>query len=241
MKLLIFSDIHLEFHNDGGIEFIKSQSDVDYDICIIAGDITDYKGLISAYSLLADSFKDIIFVQGNHECYGGSIQKAKYKAIEACEKYSNLHFLDNSEVTINNQRFIGCTLWFKDHASNFMYSHGMNDFFQIEDFKNTVYVENENSLQFLNKELQSDDIVLTHHLPSYECIDEQYKNSPLNRFFVCELDELIIEREPKLIIGGHTHCNYDFNLYNTRLVCNPFGYKEYDTNPKFKSKFVIDI
>lgn len=241
MKLLIFSDIHTEFQKDYGESFLKSQKDVEYDVCVIAGDITDYNTLNSTLPILADNFKEVVFVIGNHECYGGSIEKAKNKVHEACDKYSNLHFLNNSSIEISGQRFIGGTLWFRDAPDNIIYARDWGDFFEITNFQKDVYLENKKSIKYLTKTMCSTDVVITHYLPSNKCIVERFKGNPYNRFFLCDIEGLIVERQPKLCVFGHTHSSVDFVIDNTRLICNPFGYAGHEENPNFIEKFVIDI
>ena len=40
MKFLIMSDLHLEFHRDGGDKFIRKSNRGKYDGIILAGDVT---------------------------------------------------------------------------------------------------------------------------------------------------------------------------------------------------------
>ncbi len=41
MKVLVLSDLHLEFHKDDGLSFIESLN-TDVDVLVLAGDITKY-------------------------------------------------------------------------------------------------------------------------------------------------------------------------------------------------------
>lgn len=111
----------------------------------------------------------------------------------------------------------------------------------IKDFRNQVYKKNTESIEFLKRELLSGDIVLTHHLPSYRSVPQRYKTSPLNGFFVCDLEGLILERKPSLWVHGHTHDSLDYHLGNTRIVCNPYGYLNHELNSGWVAVKLLDI
>jgi hypothetical protein len=74
----------------------------------------------------------------------------------------------------------------------------------------------------------------------YRCVSAQYKGSPLNPFFVCDVENIIYERTPKLWIHGHTHDSVDLKLGDTRIVCNPIGYP-HERNPAFDPMKVIEV
>ena len=68
----------------------------------------------------------------------------------------------------------------------------------IEDFESWVYDENARAVANFEERLRSGEIVVTHHLPSQCCVAPRFVGHPLNPFFVCELTNLIIERQPRL-------------------------------------------
>jgi len=35
---------------------------------------------------------------------------------------------------------------------------------------------------------------------------------------------MIVSREPKVVVHGHTHIGCEYSLGNTRVYCNPMGY-----------------
>jgi len=47
------------------------------------------------------------------------------------------------------------------------------------------------------------------------------------------LDELVEERRPAVWVHGHTHLGGDYEIGETRVVCNPFGYETYQVNKEF--------
>lgn len=87
-----------------------------------------------------------------------------------------------------------------------------------------VYEANRRLRALLSEELAEGDVVVTHHLPSRRSIAPRYRHSPLNCFFLCDQEELIVERRPALWLHGHTHSSVDRQIGSTRIACNPFGY-----------------
>lgn len=42
-------------------------------------------------------------------------------------------------------------------------------------------------------------------------------------------------------INGHTHSSHDRVLFDTRMVCNPYGYEGYERNDEFDPELTIEI
>lgn len=73
-------------------------------------------------------------------------------------------------------------------------------------------------------------VVVTHHAPSPFSIAEHYKHDTLmNGAFHSDLTEFILDR-PQIThwFHGHMHDKSDYPLNNTRVVCNPRGYINYE-------------
>ena len=82
----------------------------------------------------------------------------------------------------------------------------------------------------LIEDLPQNIIVITHHLPIYNLINDyykQYKYRLLNQWFYCDLDVLIEKNKNKIKcwVYGHTHIPCEKNEYNIDFICNPIGYK----------------
>lgn len=106
MKLLILSDLHLEF---GAFQV----PDVEFDVAILAGDIAVPATKAISWIRGPGNFGDarpVIYVAGNHEFYGDVLSRGLTKMQAAAAK-TNVHALDCGEVTIGGVRFLGCTLW----------------------------------------------------------------------------------------------------------------------------------
>jgi predicted phosphodiesterase len=84
-------------------------------------------------------------------------------------------------------------------------------------------------------------VVVGHHAPSYQSIDEQYRNSYLmNGGYYSNLDEFILDH-PQVVLWthGHTHVPFDYMIGTTRIACNPRGYAGHDpAADTFELKFL---
>jgi Icc-related predicted phosphoesterase len=231
---------------DGGGSLVASLTK-DVDVLVAAGDIAVGEGLPGAIRLLCRNFKHVVFLSGNHEYYGATRERVRSLLERATLDHENFHLLTSDEgaegtVWIDRQRFIGDTLWFQRHPT--APKHDLNDFRVIKNFESWVYDENLQTKIFLDTFMRPSDIVVTHHLPSYKSVAEEYRSSPLNPFFVCDVERLIREKKPKLWLHGHTHASCDYTIDHddgttTRVACNPFGYP-HERNPDFDPNLVID-
>ena len=242
MRLLIASDLHFEFHRDGGKAFIASMPLESVDVVILAGDIgTLRNGLIPALGLICARAKHLVLVLGNHEYYG-SFPRDVHRALAVLEQLTpNFHWLHHAAITIDRQRFIGTTLWFPDDPLSVGRRGMLSDFSVIKEFVPWVFNENKRAQDFLNQEVRPTDVVITHHLPSQHCVHPRYRGSPLNAFFVCPMDPLIERAQPKLWIHGHSHESLDMHLGKTRVIRNPFGYAGHEENSGYQEALIVEI
>ena len=211
------------------------------DVLVVAGDLCSSRMLEESLSKLEAIGLPIIYITGNHEHYGSSLGdiKALRKRIEPTAK--NVHWLDCSTVEVNGQRFVGTTLWFPSSKTNWKYTHMLSDFGQIKRFGAEYAAENQRCVEFLRQEVRANDVVVTHHLPSLLSTPARFQQSPLNRFFVCDVTSIVEQQKPRLWIHGHTHdsCNYKIGV--TDVICNPFGYAGHEVNPGFKPDLIVEI
>ena len=240
MILAIMSDLHFENDQDKGRSFIDSLDSTGVDVLVLAGDIiatTNYFTMLGIYRQLCDKYPNVVMVSGNHEFYGNSVYRKENQLMRLNNEIGNLHWLDSTEVTINEQRFLGGTMWFSKDPGAQLYEKYMGDFGYIDNFVPWVYRKNKVFEEFLKENLKSTDIVVTHHLPSERCVASQFKGDPLNPFFLNDIEWLIKERQPKVFISGHTHSAFNFMLDKTQMICNPRGY----TNERKASAFNKDM
>lgn len=242
-RIQIASDFHCEFYRDHGVRLVNSMDSIDVDILVLAGDIVCLKKYHQAkeiFEILCSKYPQVIYTPGNHEYYTTSVTHAEANLARLKADFDNLHILHQGLPTVvNGQCFIGGTLWFKRDSNNILYKNMLNDFNYIKGFEPWVYDQNELTIYNLNRHMVDADIVVTHHLPSDVCVAPKYKTDNLNRFFVCDMSDVILDIQPKMWIYGHTHTGLDCFLGKTRLISNPKGYPSEINNP-YDTKLVID-
>lgn len=84
-------------------------------------------------------------------------------------------------------------------------------------------------------------VVVGHHAPSRLSTHPRYKDDTImNGGYSSSLDEFIMDRSNiKLWTHGHTHEPFDYMIGETRIVCNPRGYANYEHRAsEFELKFV---
>ena len=243
MRLQLLSDVHVEFHADNGADFVRSLEPSWVDVLVLAGDIAVGPGIVPALELFCERYRDatVVYVHGNHEYYGADRDVVVGHTREAVGRNRNLVWLDTETTEIRGQRFIGGPLWFERRPEAERFKSSMADFGQIAGFESWVYEENQRMKELLARELRETDVVVTHHLPTRLSVAPRFASSPLNAFFVSEVDALIEERRPRLWMHGHTHVSVDKRLGPTRILCNPFGYAGWELNSAFIDGMFVDL
>lgn len=252
MKLWLFSDLHLEI-----APLRQPLAFPDADVCVVAGDLC--RGPVKGMHWLAENIAHAmpcIYVAGNHEFYKGAIKEGLEAGRMAAEAFANVHFLENDALVIDRVRFVGATLWtdyrVEGHQRLAM-SHArerMNDYRAIDLQKNpwkrfvpeAACRMHYGSRQFIESAFRADSIptvVVTHHLPHPRSIPERFNGDLLNAAYASDLTELIEFGRPALWAHGHTHDSCDYLVGDTRIVCNPRGYE--DENSEFDPAFVVQV
>lgn len=83
---------------------------------------------------------------------------------------------------------------------------------------------------FLEKKFNGPKVVVTHHAPSEQSLMADYRErkDPFNPCYASNLENLIAYSEGlSTWIHGHVHEAKDYQIYETRVVCNPRGYAGY--------------
>jgi Icc-related predicted phosphoesterase len=239
-SILVCSDLHTNFHKDWGKSVISSLKTKNVDIAVIAGDLSTMHILPENIEQLCDIYPEVVFVTGNHEYYGCKSMNELHDVLHECEqKHNNFHFLNQTRKTISGINFIGGTLWFADSPDARAYQNSINDFTYIKDCDPLAFELYDQTVKYLSNNIQNGDVVVTHHLPSYKSVAQQYVGSKLNCYFANHLDELIKNKNPSVWIHGHTHSPCDYTLGNTRVCANPFGYPHENLN--FNHSFILNI
>ncbi len=244
MKAQLISDLHSCFYPNPmpmleSLEFVP-----DLDVLLLPGDIVvpavqGPEKVRKVLDFLSRRAKHVLFVTGNHEYYRGTFDSTH--AVLSNNLPQNFQWLYNSVTTINERRFFGGTMWFCDAPHNRMYEDQLNDFVVIKGFKKWVYEENRKFDDAARRLVTDETIVLTHHVPSYGVVSPVFQGDSLNRFFVCEMTDLILSAKPPLWVYGHTHLPADNRIGETRVVCNPYGYPQERPNLPPYTPVVFDV
>lgn len=234
MKIALVSDLHLDHYSSGVRGFVESLEALarageleQAGVAVVAGDVADgrfpdqYRCLLRG---LREHYPAVVVVAGNHDYYKSTLAQTHRSFELACADVPGSHFLHRSSVEIGGVTLHGHPMWYRDGELNAVYEGWMNDVQYIGDFKKWVYEEQGLFEHYLRGNLAPGDVVVTHHLPSEKSVARRYKGGDLNRFFVCDMEWLIQERQPALWLHGHTHVPCDYKIGETRVVCNPRGY-----------------
>lgn len=241
MRLKILSDLHTEFGNEFMLPYFLEG---DMDIVIIAGDLGNSSNLLTVLEELDNITKvPVIYVPGNHDYYGATKEKVDK---DLTRDYKNIVILNNNTAVINDLVFIGSTGWWEsgitsDHKR---YLNDFNSIYDIAEAKDGI-VWGKQSRTFFEKELAMYEgrkiVCISHNMPSYLCISKLYEGHFLNNCFANDWDTLIKKYKPSLWVCGHTHNSFDLYIENTRVICNPFGYYMYDTNPQYNNNLIVEV
>lgn len=110
MKLLVLSDLHLEFAD------LAVPADAEFDVAILAGDIVCPGSRAIAWAQRASTLqraKAVILVPGNHEYFDRVMpdELAAMRRLAGESASPPIHLLDCNTAVIDGVRFVGCTLW----------------------------------------------------------------------------------------------------------------------------------
>jgi predicted phosphodiesterase len=226
MKLRLASDLHFEFHADGGVTLINELAAGDFDVLVVAGDIANRGGFVAALSMLCEALapRKLVYVLGNHEGYGGSWQDACAEAHRLSEELENLVYLERSVAMVGQRRFVGCTLWYPHSGGIQPLDDAISDFSEIEDVRRLLPAVAPASARFLSETVRPSDIVVTHHMPHPRSIARRFARSRINDYFLHDMSPVVEQGGATLWIHGHTHTSCDYTAGATRVLCNPFGY-----------------
>jgi calcineurin-like phosphoesterase family protein len=264
MKLLVLSDLHIEFEAVVADEEAVARADV----IVLAGDVhTKNRSVEWARTFVNDPAKPVILVAGNHEFYGGHFDRTLDK-LRGSALGTNIHFMEDERLVLGNVRFLGCTLWtdfrlYGEDASAAVRmreaQNGMTDFRVIRAtptyralYPADTVRRHERSRAWLANALSEPfdgkTVVVTHHAPSARSVPVKYEGDSLTPAYASNLEHLM-GPGVSLWIHGHTHSSFDYivpagnaaNGRGTRVLCNPRGYSPMDLNPDFNPGLLIDV
>lgn len=202
-------------------------------------------------------YDNVVYVAGNHEFYHGRYPDAYEWLHEEMKRYDNIHFLDMDQIEIDGVTFVGGTLWTdmnrNDPTTMQLIEGMMNDFRIIRNSQRNyarfssldAVIHHRATLEHIKRVVDSDAtkkyVVVGHHAPTALSIHERYKKDYwMNGGYHSDLSEFILDR-PQIVLWthGHMHDPFDYMMGDTRVVCNPRGYKGHDpAADHFQLKFL---
>lgn len=233
----VCSDLHLDYQDINETNFsqiiIKSA-----EILVLAGDIGNpfTKVFYEFIKYCSELFQVVLFVSGNHESYGYTIDDSITHLSTLLSMFNNVVFLNNSTYEIDDICFIGTTLW-----SHIPINVSKTEIYKINDFSKIKYHTIEehnryfyNNYKFINDtlfqymETNKKCIVITHHSPSFATIPDKYIGSITNCCYATDLEHLFHYPNICVWIYGHLHDNRNLYKNSVILYSNCYRSKNYN-------------
>lgn len=255
MRVLIYSDLHLEFPT--AMERFRVPEELDYDTVILAGDIHKHThGITWAAQTFAG--KRIIYVMGNHEAYGSHLHGLIVEMRKVAQDVGVI-FLEGDEWIDHQQgiRILGTTLWtdFKLFGTGVEMAFAMQEAARcMPDFKtirigagrqapwaNNVDIRHAGVLQpidtvkFFNGSRDWLTRKLAQPFDGKTIVVTHHLPSLASvapRFLKDPVSAAFASRVDELVeqsdlwIHGHTHDSFDYGIGKCRVICNPRGYPD---------------
>lgn len=263
MKIALGSDLHLEF---GTLDVIENREAAE--VLVLSGDIlvadhfrdTDLVDRAAEYheffSRCTEAFGDVVYIMGNHEHYDGNFAHTAALLRRELSQHPNVHVLDNETWQSDSVVFVGTTLWTDcnggDPITQWELQRGMNDYRVIANgdaprllIEDTVAAHRA-ALAFVDAATQDATgryVVVGHHAPSRQSIKPRYRaDHHMNGGYSSDLEAFVTARpQIGLWTHGHTHDDFDYRVGTTRVVCNPRGYKGYESRAENWDFVYIDV
>lgn len=267
MKFRLFSDIHLEMERWKHARPIGEHFHIPYlpddheTILLLPGDIAYLDKpymLLPFLARLNERFKKVLFVPGNHEFYDGSLSHSVEKARPAIQMTGTI-LLDNQTCVIDNVLFIGSTMW-TDFGNNHMIMFDAKS--QMSDYRlirtggdgykhkvtpNDILARHNECRAYLMEQLEEGHkgdydgvVVMTHHAPSHLSVEMRYAGDSMNGCYYSDLTYMM-DLGPTLWVHGHTHTPFDYEVHQTRVMCEPRGYEPLGEYSGIDAEKVVDM
>lgn len=248
MKIHVLSDLHIEFG-----DFDPPETDAD--MVLLAGDTQPLaRGIAWARERFGE--KPVLYILGNHEFYGAAIPKL-IETLRQEASGSHVTVLENDECVLGDIRFLGCTLWTdfrlngNPRISSFVAHEAMTDYHRIRvspQYRKLnpadTAARHHSSRRWLEEKLREPfagkTVVMTHHAPSARSLAPDLRDDPINAAYASDLEDFVAASGIGLWVHGHIHHPCDYQLGDTRVICNPRGYLD-DPTAGFQPGFVVEV
>lgn len=248
MKIQLFSDLHLEFQD------YKPQPS-SADVVVLAGDIYS-KGRGVAWAEQHFT-QPVIFVLGNHDYWGGNIERTMAKMKEQAAARGQVHILNAESLVLDGVRFYGATFWTdfdiggQRPLAMLRARTVMNDYRRIrhgvdyhrftpDTARRLHSMACINLKRTLEEPFEGPTVVVSHHAPHQRSIEQRSTGDVLEAAYASDLSRFM-GPGVDLWLHGHTHDSLDYVQDGTRVVCNPRGYVPSEVNDDFLDEFIIEL
>ncbi len=221
-------------------------------VLILAGDISNHRSHWEWLGLhMAERFKHVILIAGNHEHYGHDLAdwdvwaKKAEAEIRKESKNGNISISWNSDVNwieVGGVNYLFSTLWTKpSEIMKAIPNPRYADFYQVSNNKENrqfsyddmerMYLRQsaafEKGMQIIRqKDPNAKIVIATHHPPLQDFLDPKYARGPLDSLFAADCSKMLRDIAPTIWAFGHTHYAVDRYLGDTRYINNPVGYPQ---------------
>ena len=237
MNILPIADMHIESYWQS-LQSYRGEADV----VVAAGDIhTKSMGPAELRRIFAE--QEIVYISGNHEYYGSSIEEEDKHLREESQKHG-IHFLQCDSVEIDGIIFCGCTLWTdfllfgveREADARFEVGRYLRDYHVIKaaprsrrrlSTLQTMKLHRQHRAWLADKFVEHQGkplVVATNHGPSFKCIHPGYQEDLSSAGFASNLDDLVELSNAKHWICGHSHIGQHFKIGHTTVWQNSMGY-----------------
>ena len=207
------------------------------DLIVHAGDFGNGRSGAQAFQAACHhAGKPCLFVLGNHDYYGENIDELPRELIAAEAPL----LTENRIIEFGGWTFVGGTLFsnfrrhrvsakqFRENAA--LAGSNIADFFYIARY--------EAQLRFIERfRHPARTIVLTHFPPHPACIAPQYADSPLNPYFINDIDL----NGFAYWLAGHTHQAFDGEQDGCRIIINPLGYSNEIGQNGYRNGLLLEL
>ena len=262
------SDVHLEFETG----FAHTVNIPESDLLILAGDIftpwiyddREKQVFQSFFKEASEKSKDVVYIMGNHEHYGGYFVDTAEMASDFFKEFGNIHLLNGNHKVFDKVVVWGHTFWtdmkMADPVVMWAIRRGMTDYTDIKysldrynpyDQKISLFPEDTiNENEYARKKLREfftsvEDsgkipIVVTHHALSWESVERDYRLDDLSYAYAnTGLDSYLQYDFPEFIhVHGHMHKQSDETIGKARTICNARGYIGYSDVSRYTAKIL---
>lgn len=236
MKLLVYSDLHIE----NSPYAFSPESLSSADVVVMPGDVGEGMRGIRYAADLSRAGTPVVYVAGNHEYLGKEYHAHLAAMREYAKDYRNLHFLEQDAAVIDGVRFLGTTLWpgfnllgeiwkdkamlaAKNGAPDYTYTRFGNRTITPQDHADLFKKASEWLSFMLATPFKGPSVVVTHFAPHKKSSRKGYISDLISPYFANTLNPLLFAR-PALWLHGHTHKKTRYTVDQAEVFSFPRGY-----------------